>query len=460
MEKPNQCNNPPKSVKIYDLSLIWKEAAYNFAFWEKLAPTLDWDKAYEDALPAVLKNQNLYEYYLELKKFVALLRDGHTYVNLPSCVLDNPMHTSRLPIFMCYSNGQWVVNDVKRCAGEQVKRWSIVRKINDIPTQDYFAQNIFPYVWHEKLDSASGRIYGHFSNGALDSRVKFDFEHDGTAYSATLARTFGDQDWLYDTPQAPPQKYVYQSDSHKIAMTDDEIAVITIDSFGNDNLPREFNANFPLLEKARGYIIDIRGNGGGNSGNTDAITAAFIDGEFSSGRSLLPIHIGYYKAIAPYFDYGDKTYEQVVAEHGSSQFIEGVYKLPRRIYYQEYVDLRQSASYNCPGVLKAPLVVLTTAKTGSAAEDMAVAMRHTNRGSVVGTPTNGSNGQPLHVQLKSGGSVCICTHYCTMPDGEEYINIGVKPHIHFEPSLEDLKNGRDTHMEQGLEVLRGMICDS
>ncbi len=48
--------------KIYELSLIWKEAEYNFAFWERLGGTLDWDRAYREALPAVLKTKNLCDY--------------------------------------------------------------------------------------------------------------------------------------------------------------------------------------------------------------------------------------------------------------------------------------------------------------------------------------------------------------------------------------------------------------
>ena len=35
--------------KIYELSKIWKEAAYNFAFWDQV--DIDWDEEYKKALP-------------------------------------------------------------------------------------------------------------------------------------------------------------------------------------------------------------------------------------------------------------------------------------------------------------------------------------------------------------------------------------------------------------------------
>ncbi|NCA93469.1 hypothetical protein EOM82_09650 [bacterium] len=68
--------------KIYGLSLIWKEAEYNFPFWKRLEG-LDWDKAYRDELPKVMEAKTFREYYLELSRFISLLCDGHTGVWFP-----------------------------------------------------------------------------------------------------------------------------------------------------------------------------------------------------------------------------------------------------------------------------------------------------------------------------------------------------------------------------------------
>lgn len=53
--------------RIYGLSLIWKEAEYNFPFWSRL-DGLNWDAAYRDSLETVAAADNLIEYYLILKK--------------------------------------------------------------------------------------------------------------------------------------------------------------------------------------------------------------------------------------------------------------------------------------------------------------------------------------------------------------------------------------------------------
>ena len=47
------------NLKIYELSRIWKEAAYNFAFWDKV--DIDWDAEYRKALERVLATDSTYD---------------------------------------------------------------------------------------------------------------------------------------------------------------------------------------------------------------------------------------------------------------------------------------------------------------------------------------------------------------------------------------------------------------
>lgn len=83
-------------LKIYEVSKIWKGAAYNFAFWDKI--DIDWDEEYRKALTRVQETNNLYDYYMELSRFVALLGDGHTGVNMPMELIQDPEYFSMLPV--------------------------------------------------------------------------------------------------------------------------------------------------------------------------------------------------------------------------------------------------------------------------------------------------------------------------------------------------------------------------
>lgn len=86
--------NPSLSVtqRLYGLSLIWQEANYNFAFFDRV-PDLDWDARYREYIPRVISAEDLFDYYELLSRFTALLQDGHTVVIPPKSLyhsLDRP----------------------------------------------------------------------------------------------------------------------------------------------------------------------------------------------------------------------------------------------------------------------------------------------------------------------------------------------------------------------------------
>ena len=126
--------------KIYELSKIWKEAAYNFAFWDRV--DIDWDEEYRKALTRVLATKDLYDYYRELKRFVTLLNDGHTDVSFPGRIAQDPEMNSMLPVyFIKPGNGIFVIatsEDVK----DKIPLFSNLVKIDGTDIHDYigFAQ--------------------------------------------------------------------------------------------------------------------------------------------------------------------------------------------------------------------------------------------------------------------------------------------------------------------------------
>jgi Periplasmic protease len=452
--------NISDELKIYELSLIWKEAAQNFAFWERMSAELDWDKAYREALPRVLATDNLYDYYMELSRFLALLKDGHTRLfDFPESLYDS---FTSLPVDIGYRSGHHVILDVDKSLENEIKQYSVVRKFNGVDIFEYIEKNLFPYHWHEKYDTACDYLDFMLRRGITEDEVTLELEYDGEVKTVSVKRwnLSIEKNWVYgDAAPKPSEAFdeVYSSDSHSIKMTNDNIAVITIEGFDNDSLREEFYANFPILQKARGYIIDIRRNGGGGSMNADAVSAAFIKGLFYSGRSLLPIYIGNYKTIAPYLDFGDDTYEKVAEKYGTYDWRTTAYKVWKNMHYHDTLDERYSDFYEPPSTLTAPLVLLVSELTGSAAEDMVVAMAHSKRAVIVGKPTAGSNGQPRGIKLESGGRAWICTQYCKLLDGGEYINIGVTPDVYFDPSLDDWRGGIDSGMNKGLEEIRKLV---
>jgi C-terminal processing protease CtpA/Prc len=113
----------------------------------------------------------------------------------------------------------------------------------------------------------------------------------------------------------------------------------------------------------------------------------------------------------------------------------------------------QSIPPDTQHLLTNPVIVLTSARTFSAAETFVVAFDAMHRGKLVGQPTGGSTGQPLLLKLPGGGSARICTKDDSYPDGKVFEGKGIVPQIAVEPSVEDIRQGRDPVVEAALKAL-------
>lgn len=445
--------NISDELKIYELSLIWREAEYNFAFWD-IRKDLDWDLEYKKAIPRVLATNDLYEYYLELMKFISLLKDGHTGVWFPKEIETSDEYTSKLPVTFKIINNEIVIFNIKKAVQDKIKPYSIIRKINRIPVWEYINNNIYPYIWHENKKASFVFVNKFLRNGPLNSEIELEIEYNNQISNVTLTRTKGDGDWAsFDCSLNKEQmKEVYKSQTHRIDVTNDDIVVITIDSFMNDDFYHNILNNYSLLKNYKAYIIDIRHNGGGSSNNGDALASLFIGKKFTNQKSKSMIHIGCYKAWGLYSEFDKKSYNEVVKERGDNEFVKKTYQITNKEYFEEQNN-EQIIDEN-PGTLNGPVVVLTSEETASAAEDFTAIMKEYPKCTIIGSPTFGSTGQPITIHLESGGGFRVCTRHGVNLDGSEFINIGILPHINLELTIDDYKNQIDSVFNKALEVIR------
>ena len=136
-------NNISDNQKIYELSKIWKEAAYNFVFWDKL--DIDWDEEYRKALVRVLETKNLYDYYRELKRFVALLNDGHTDVSFPNSILRDAEFFSMFPVYFAKPGNEIIVISTSDDLKDDIPLFSILVRIDGTDIHDYIRENCYPF---------------------------------------------------------------------------------------------------------------------------------------------------------------------------------------------------------------------------------------------------------------------------------------------------------------------------
>lgn len=447
-------NNIADELKIYELSLIYKEAEYNFAFWDKFDKNFNWDDEYKKALTAVLKTNNTYDYYLQLMKFISLLKDGHTSISFPDYIMQSEEYSAKLPISIEYIDGNYVITNVKTIVTQPIKRFSIIKKINGIDIKKYIKDNIYPYIYHEKEDSCAYEVINFIRNGKINEAVELVLEDNDKEYCISLLRTKGDVTWKYLNYELKSEemKCVFSSNSLIIQITYDNIAIITIDSMMNNEIQKEIFDNYELLKNAKGYAIDIRNNSGGSSYNADCIASLFVGNSFKCDNSYYPVHIGLYKAFG--IEYGlDKMDEKEFNEkYLDNEAFKKVFDITHRKYFEHSGNIRNIDRKI--EKLTGPITILCSCITASAAENFVNIMKYYTKAITIGTATYASTGMQLHYDLESGGTLKICTRKSLSLDGSEFINIGFKPDIECKLSINDYQNNNDKVMKEALKIIR------
>lgn len=409
--------------KLYGLSLFWQEANYNFAFFDKL-PELNWDSLYMAAIPRVLATTTTFDYYQELQRFAARLSDGHTDVSMPQLVAQQ--YPISYPWILVHRvAGSALVRNVGRTLADTMPIGSEIVRVDGEEPLAYARQHQLPYVSasteHVRLDEALSRVL----LGRPGDSVRIGYvTPSGAEREITLARDRRSRTDAWSDSLTTPPRFTFR-------WLPDSIAYIEITTFNTDSVVHDFRRRMPELRRARGIIIDVRRNGGGNSGHAYAIASHFTNDTLPTSRWRTRQHVAAFKAWG-----GDRfrEYAEMRAWHPGGVHPPVVPDTGRRLLQ--------------------PTVVLQDHMTFSAAEDFLVAIDAIPHITTVGRPSNGSTGQPLGFSLPGGGTARIVTKRDTFDDGREFVGIGVPPDVPVEPTVSDVRAGRDVMLERAVEIVR------
>jgi C-terminal processing protease CtpA/Prc len=101
-----------------------------------------------------------------------------------------------------------------------------------------------------------------------------------------------------------------------------------------------------------------------------------------------------------------------------------------------------------------PLAVLTSRRTGSAAEILVLALSALPQAKRVGDPTLGILSDNLYKRLPNGWEVGLSNERYETPDGELYEGVGIPPHVCAEVWVEgDLRGGYRRAIDAALGLL-------
>jgi len=433
--------NLSNADKLYGLSKFWSEASYNFAYFDHAK--INWDSTYRAYIPKVLATKSTWEYYLVMQRFCALLKDGHTDLGFPVNLLT---HKSRYKwIYIENFNKRFFVTDMPVQFKDQVPLGSELISVDGIDARNYAEKEIIPYIssstehvlWN---NAASMMFYG--TDSAKVWHLKLRSPQGKMIDYNYQMHTYGTK-WVRRSTNSP-----YKVMDFKIM---DGIGYVKINTFGDDTLISEFKSILPQLYTCKGVILDIRSNGGGNTGIGAEILKYFTDSKLLTGSAWKSRdNVSAYRAWGTYnlkdttrFEHMDAWHKKVrLAAKGEYWFAGDTMKFENDITVQK---------------ISAPLIVLTSNNTASAAEDFLIILSGLKgRAVTIGQRTYGSTGQPLPISLP-GFDGRICTKRDTYPDGHDFVGVGVIPDIEIPKNVNDVIAGKDTELEVAIKEMKKKI---
>ncbi len=399
-----------RTRRIAGLARIWSEVRYNFVFIDE-RPGLDWDRAFTEFLPRVEAAENDAAYVAVLEEFVALLKDGHSWVYPTGSAREL---TDSPPLLIVPVEGQPVIVDVADELRTRIAPGTAITSIDGVAVGEYLATHIHPRICASTTQDRNERACARLLDGI-----------PGTTVEVVLTRPDGSSDRL-DLRRDASKHEAFQARQTRPPFEIRELAggevYVALNTFADAVVVEEFDQHFEQILGAPALILDLRENQGGSTRHAFAILSRLIsEPNQHTSRWRTRVH-------RPAFHAWGHPSEWFEGRHG-------------------VVEPRGEQPFS------GPVAVLIGPRTYSAAEDFLVPIQSSGRAQLVGKPTGGSTGQPLTFNVHAA-RVGIVSKWDYLPGGGEFVGVGILPDVEIEATRADIAAGRDAVLERALELVR------
>lgn len=441
IELPNTIST---TEKIYGLSKFWNEVNFNFAYLNKIDKD-KWNSDYKSLIKEVINTNNDYDYYRLLQKFAASLKDGHTNIWMPGS-LRKILYNGEFGNYkfkLKYIDGKSIITNVNTSKKNEIPIGTQVIEINGETTQNYLNSYVKPYISSSTDDFlnvwAVENMFYQPKGTIFNLKLKTP---QNVIISKQLIITKAKEEVFY--PKLD-DKGVFEFKWLK-----NKIAYIGLNSFSNSSIDSLFQTKLHEIKKAKGLIIDLRKNLGGDSYYAQSIFKHLTnDDEIQQSRSLI---VDY----NPLFNFYGTTYN-IQAKDTLQGSPENIKMLSR-----SYLTTNNSYFYEIPfnsfenDVTKSERIVIPTAiligtHTASSAEDFLVFADNQPHMIKIGQATAGTTGMPMSFDMPSGGTARICIKKEIYPDGREFVGYGIQPDILVKNTYNHFLNKNDAVLKKAME---------
>ncbi len=390
----------PVDDPVANYDRLWEAIRDTYPYFD-IKP-VDWEAVREPYRERVAAAANEAEYFAVISELLGTLQDSHTSLAYPYAIVRHQF--ARLMVI----DGQYVIRSVY--GTDAITAGEVVTAINGEPVETRIAALPADY----RIGSTAA------NSEALSAAAAMALFDDETSMDVTvIGLDVTERTVTLTLPEAEPGSNGDESTPEITGtMLESGYGLIRIPSFGGsrERLVAEFDAALESVREVPGIILDVRGNGGGNSLTASEMAGRFLNESFAYARE-------YYRQRMPgFFWLSDST--RIVN--------------PRAAY-----DAR-------------PLVILTDARVVSSAEEFVLMLVDSGRAVSIGRTTAGGTGNPIRFALAYGGEASFSSGDLRRVDGSRLESAGVAPTIQVEWELEDVREGRDPDIAAAETYLSGL----
>lgn len=401
-----------RAEKAFIVGRLQTEVKYNYAQYATLP--FDWDSLCRASLPALVDLEGDEAFVDGLQRLCMKLGDGHTYIYRAN-MGDSRTWIRPFPITTVRVGDRVFVTEVRSSvlAQQGVAKGCEILEIDGEQVLDYGRRHVASQLSSSTPQWTEIAPFNSFSlTKARSDKVSRITFRDTAGKVFTVEE---DRNIPWDIEPDPGSVMTFE-------LLENNVGYLVINSFMGSNYTRLFDNLYERILETDALIVDMRNNGGGNSGYADYIMSHFTDRPVRMGAWSSPMY---------------------VAAHASWNYDPAFYRSqPRSLQ-----PVRNKPVY------KKPMALLVNGGTFSSAENFCVAFRSAARGPIIGTPTAGSTGNPIQIELGYGVYASICTKYEWTADGEVFIGEGIVPDIEVEQTADFYEKGGDAVVDRALSEL-------
>ncbi|WP_057464649.1 S41 family peptidase [Pseudovibrio sp. POLY-S9] len=409
----------PPVAKYYAASRIYSAVESCFAHWENIPETSNAD-LYFHYLGALEDVEDRRGFLLATQSYLARLKNAHTHFIDFTLLQNSGFGFWTRPLPVAASKRAWAVCGSTRT---DIKTGDVIEQVNDLPANEFFAR--YTNLVSASKPEAAERNLLLFNSFLLPNQLNITL-HDGQSLQTTRAGHKHPLSCLkafeLDTSGKHPR--------------------LIIRSFSKPEYEEQALAFLSQIDNQSPLILDLRGNGGGNTPM-----------KLMKKLCLEPIAI--WMERTPQITGLEKA-EQGVAAWQNGE-LSAHHTQPNAETTPMHLLTNGETFPASATPFRGKLIILIDIGSGSATEDLLIPLKHSGRATIVGEASAGSTGQPYFEAPLPETQLTISAKRTDFPDGTRFEGVGIHPDYPVMPTPEDIRQGNDPALTLAQQLLRQAV---